>query len=184
MTRVGITGHRDLHDPTDALVSAAITKQLGEFGSVHGISSLAEGADQIFAEQVLKGGGALTAVIPSAHYGRSFATTAGKAAYRRLRALATEVIELPFPLSVGRGLLGCGAAGRRPRRRALGRVGRTPSARRRRHGAMSSPSPESVACRQPCCGRRVRAGVERDAALAGERAVKVRAPGSCFPRVR
>jgi hypothetical protein len=96
MTRVGITGHRDLYNPTYALVSAAITKQIGEFGSVHGISSLAEGADQIFAEQVLKGGGALTAVIPSAHYGRSFATTAGKAAYRRLRALATEVIELPF----------------------------------------------------------------------------------------
>ena len=96
MTRVGITGHRDLYNPTYALVSAAITKQIGEFGSVHGISSLAEGADQIFAEQVLKGGGALTAVIPSAHYGRSFATTAGTAAYQRLRALATEVIELPF----------------------------------------------------------------------------------------
>jgi hypothetical protein len=96
MTRVGITGHRDLSEATCRLVAAAITKQLGEFGSVHGISSLAEGADQIFAEQVLNGGGALTAVIPSAHYGWSFATTAGKAAYRRLRALATEVIELPF----------------------------------------------------------------------------------------
>jgi hypothetical protein len=35
-------------------------------------------------------------VIPSAQYGRSFATTAGKAAYRRLRALASEVIQLPF----------------------------------------------------------------------------------------
>lgn len=96
MTRVGITGHRDLHDPTCGLVSAAIARQLGEFGSVHGISSLAEGADQIFAEQVLKAGGALTAVIPSAHYGRSFGTTAGKATYRHLRAQATEVIELPF----------------------------------------------------------------------------------------
>ena len=83
MTRVGITGHRDLSEATCRLVAAAITKQLGEFGSVHGISSLAEGADQIFAEQVLKGEGALTAVIPSAQYGRSFATTAGKAAYRQ-----------------------------------------------------------------------------------------------------
>jgi hypothetical protein len=96
MTRVGITGHRDLHDPTRGLVSSAIAMQLGEFGSVHGISSLAEGADQIFAEQVLTAGGTLTAVIPSAQYGRSFATTAGKAAYRRLRALASEVIQLPF----------------------------------------------------------------------------------------
>jgi hypothetical protein len=96
MTRVGITGHRDLHDPTRGLVSTAIEMQLGEFGSGHGISSLAEGADQIFAEQVLMAGGMLTAVIPSAQYGRSFATTAGKAAYRRLRALASEVIQLPF----------------------------------------------------------------------------------------
>jgi hypothetical protein len=68
MTRVGITGHRDLHDPTRGLVSTAIAMQLGEFGSVHGISSLAERADQIFAEQVLKAGGTLTVVIPSAHW--------------------------------------------------------------------------------------------------------------------
>ena len=96
MTRVGITGHRDLHDPTCGLVSAAIALQLGEFGSVHGISSLAEGADQIFAEQVLRAGGVLTVVIPSARYARSFGTSAGEAAYRHLRAQAREAIELPF----------------------------------------------------------------------------------------
>jgi hypothetical protein len=96
MTRVGITGHRDLPDPTCRLVSAAIANELGRLDSIAGISSLAEGADQIFAEHVLEVGGALTAVIPSAHYARSFATSAGKATYRRLRAKATEVIELPF----------------------------------------------------------------------------------------
>jgi hypothetical protein len=96
MTRVGITGHRDLPEPTCRLVSAAIAAQLQRFESIEGISSLAEGADQIFAEQVVKAGGALTAVVPSAHYGRSFETTAGGATYRRLRARAREVIELPF----------------------------------------------------------------------------------------
>jgi hypothetical protein len=96
MTRVGITGHRDLSEPTCGLVAAAIAIQLERFPAIDGVSSLAEGADQIFAEQVLKAGGALTAVVPSAHYGRSFASTAGSAAYRRLRALAREVIELPF----------------------------------------------------------------------------------------
>jgi hypothetical protein len=96
MTRVGVTGHRDLPEPTCRLVAAAIAVQLDRFPAIDGISSLAEGADQIFAEQVLKAGGALTAVVPAAHYGRSFATTAGSAAYRRLRALAREVIELPF----------------------------------------------------------------------------------------
>jgi hypothetical protein len=97
MTHVGITGHRDLSEPTHTLVSAAITTQLRNFRPLHGISSLAEGADQIFAEEVLKAGGALTAVIPSADYGRGFATAAGRARYRQLRAQAMEVIQLPFP---------------------------------------------------------------------------------------
>jgi hypothetical protein len=96
MTRVGITGHRDLPEPTCRLVSAAIATQLERFDSIEGISSLAEGADQIFAEEVMKAGGALTAVVPSAHYTRSFETVAGGVTYRRLRARAREVIELPF----------------------------------------------------------------------------------------
>ena len=96
MTRVGVTGHRDLPEPTCKLVSAALATHLARFDSIDGVSSLAEGADQIFAEQVVRAGGALTAVVPSAHYGRSFQTTDGNATYRRLRALAREVIELPF----------------------------------------------------------------------------------------
>jgi hypothetical protein len=96
MTRVGVTGHRDLSAPTCKLLAAAIALQLEQFAAIDGISSLAEGADQIFAEQVLRAGGVLTAVIPAADYGASFATTDGSAAYRRLRALAQEVIELPF----------------------------------------------------------------------------------------
>jgi hypothetical protein len=96
MTRVGITGHRDLTEPTSRLVSAAIATQLRRFNSIDGITALAEGADQLFAEEVLNAGGALTAVVPSAHYGRSFETFAGNATYRRLRAKAREVIELPF----------------------------------------------------------------------------------------
>jgi hypothetical protein len=46
---------------------------------------------------VLQARGALTAVIPAADYAAAFGTDAGEAAYRRLRALASEVIELPFP---------------------------------------------------------------------------------------
>jgi hypothetical protein len=96
MTRVGVTGHRELPYRTHRLVSAAIAAELRRFRALHGISCLAEGADQIFAEEVLRAGGALTVVIPSADYGRGFATSAGKATYRELRAQAEEVIELPF----------------------------------------------------------------------------------------
>jgi hypothetical protein len=110
MTRVGVTGHRDLSEATCRLVASAIAIQLERFPSIDGISSLAEGADQIFAERVLGAGGALTVVIPSARYGRSFETTAGAAAYRRLRARAAEVIELPFATPSDEAYL---AAGRR-----------------------------------------------------------------------
>jgi hypothetical protein len=96
MTRVGITGHRDLRDRTHRLVAAAVATELAAYRPLHGISALAEGADQIFADQVLEARGALTAVIPSRDYAAAFGTDAGGEAYRRLRALATEVIELPF----------------------------------------------------------------------------------------
>jgi hypothetical protein len=81
---------------THRLVTAAVATELAGYRPLHGISALAEGADQIFAEQVLEARGALTAVIPSADYAAAFATDAGEAAYRRIRALASEVIELPF----------------------------------------------------------------------------------------
>lgn len=99
MTRVGITGHRDLREVTHGLVRAAVAAELAAYRSLHGVSSLAEGADQIFAEQVLEARGALTAVIPSADYAATFETVSARASYRRLRARATEVIELPFPRS-------------------------------------------------------------------------------------
>ena len=92
MTRVGITGHRDLLEPTCELVSAAIATHLGRFDSIDGISSLAEGADQIFAEQVLKAGGALTAVVPSAHYTRSFETLADVVGFAGERGVPTTVV--------------------------------------------------------------------------------------------
>jgi hypothetical protein len=97
MTRVGITGHRDLRDLTHGLVRAAVAAELAAYRPLHGISSLAEGADQIFAEQVLEARGALTAVIPAAGYAATFQTVSGRGMYRQLRARAVEVIELPFP---------------------------------------------------------------------------------------
>ena len=160
MTRVGITGHRDLPEPTCKLVSAAIATHLGRFDSIDGISSLAEGADQIFAEQVLKAGGALTAVVPSAHYTRSFETIAGDATYRRLHAQAREVIELPFNARPRRptGLRGS-ASSALPRCSSPCGTEHLPRAWAAR--PTSSPSPGSAASRRPSCGLGVRAAAER-----------------------
>jgi hypothetical protein len=94
MTRVGVTGHRDLGHPARRLVADALATELGGLGALRGISSLAEGADQLFAEQVLEAGGGLIAVIPCAAYGDAFSTDEGAHAYRRLRARADEVVEL------------------------------------------------------------------------------------------
>ena len=94
--RLGITGHQGLDSATAALVKEAIAQELAARGAVRGIGSLAEGADQIFAEAVLRGGGSLTAIIPSAGYERAFSDDRGRERYRSLRERSAEIIEMPF----------------------------------------------------------------------------------------
>ena len=97
MTRVGITGHRDLSGRTRDAVAAALAAELVALGPrVDGVTSLAEGADQIFADTVLAAGGTLTVVIPCTGYEQSFVSDGGAATYRGLRARASEVIELDY----------------------------------------------------------------------------------------
>ena len=66
MKRLGITGHQRLSPTSALLVNAALSETLSDQGEVCGVSSLAEGADQIFAEALLALGGSLIAIIPSA----------------------------------------------------------------------------------------------------------------------
>jgi hypothetical protein len=91
-------GHHRTSRPSRAHLQARVGRDrdpLGRFDSIDGISSLAEGADQIFAEQVLKAGGALTAVVPSAHYTRSFETLADVVAFAGERGVPTTVVWPP-----------------------------------------------------------------------------------------
>ncbi|GAA0410369.1 hypothetical protein Acor_35370 [Acrocarpospora corrugata] len=68
--RVAVTGHRDLTPETEDLVRAAMEGLLTPHGTaVVGISCLAPGADQIFAETVLSLGGRLEAILPVRGYG-------------------------------------------------------------------------------------------------------------------
>ena len=96
MKRIGITGHQGLDRATELRVSDAVRVELEGRGSVRGVTSLAEGADQIFATEVLRQGGALIAVIPSAGYESTFQTSQARKQYRALKANAIEVVELPF----------------------------------------------------------------------------------------
>lgn len=70
MTRIGITGHSNLSTESVPLVREALSTVLASYddGDLVGLSCLARGADQIFAEVVLEIGGKLEVVLPSVDY--------------------------------------------------------------------------------------------------------------------
>jgi hypothetical protein len=90
--RVGGTGHRLLDTETARLVERALHERLARLATdvLIGVSSLAEGADQLFAEAVLALGGSLEVVLPAERY-RDELPAASLAAYDRLLARASEV---------------------------------------------------------------------------------------------
>lgn len=61
-----------------------------------GVTSLAAGADQLFAETVHVLGGRLHVIIPSRHYGSTFVNPSDRDSYRRLLARADTVDTLAF----------------------------------------------------------------------------------------
>lgn len=88
--KIGVTGHRQLFD--DSWVKEAITASLSEVpSSCMGISSLAIGADQLFAEIVLHQGGTLHVVLPFEDYERTFDAGASRDRYFELLRCATSV---------------------------------------------------------------------------------------------
>lgn len=94
--RVGITGHQRLAD--DAAwhwVWGALVQEIQPSHETVGISSLAIGADQLFAECVLKFGGSLIAVIPFPDYSRTFRSENERLRYEQLLGAAEQVITLP-----------------------------------------------------------------------------------------
>jgi hypothetical protein len=74
VTRVGVTGHQRLEAP-DAWpwVAGAVRDELARLAPpLVGVTSLAIGADQLFARLVLEWGGMIHAVLPYADIERSF----------------------------------------------------------------------------------------------------------------
>jgi hypothetical protein len=97
MTRIGVTGHQDL--PAAAIDHARIRVEeiLGGLKTpLVGYSSLAEGADQLVASEILKAGGELHIVVPCEHYETTFEETVAKE-YERLLRSAAVVTQLPYP---------------------------------------------------------------------------------------
>jgi hypothetical protein len=98
VTRIGCTGHRNISPATRGDIAAAITAFLAAeaHNEFVGLSSLAEGADQVFALAVLAAGGQLHVVIPSQNYERSFESKQARCTYTVLLSLAESSNTLAF----------------------------------------------------------------------------------------
>ena len=99
MPRVGITGHRRIPGEAVEFVETAIRARLAELGAnspIEGITSLAAGADQIFARLVVDAGGGLHVVIPSDRYITSLPDDPSRDEYERLCKAALTLEQLPF----------------------------------------------------------------------------------------
>jgi hypothetical protein len=73
VTTIGVTGHQNI--PSEALifVQEGIADVIRWFdGLFTGVSSLAAGADQLFADTLLRSGGRLYALIPCRGYEKTF----------------------------------------------------------------------------------------------------------------
>jgi hypothetical protein len=91
--KVGITGHQRLDDPTDwNWVEQELSNVLEQLAPpLVGITSLAIGADQLFARAVLDHAGALEVVVPFDGYERTFTDKAAKREFDRLLRGASKV---------------------------------------------------------------------------------------------
>jgi hypothetical protein len=93
--RIAITGYRGLPAATERLVDKTIREQLVPYadGDLIGVSNLADGADQLFAQAVLDSGGELEVIDPAAQY-RNELPESVHATYDKLLVRAAKVDRL------------------------------------------------------------------------------------------
>jgi len=96
VSRIAISGHRDLGTETARLIDAAIRDALANHETdLIGLSCLADGADQIFARAVVDLGGRIEAVVPAEEY-RDGLPKQAHSAYNDLLSRAVAVHRMPF----------------------------------------------------------------------------------------
>ena len=96
MSVVGVSGHQMLPEIVRTYAEPTIIALLVcQPKPLIGLSSLAEGADQLFSEAVLRSGGTLHVVVPAQGYGDTFRGTS-RQTYHRLLAAADTVTTLRY----------------------------------------------------------------------------------------
>ncbi|MFC7530885.1 hypothetical protein [Actinoplanes sp. GCM10030250] len=110
LTRFGITGHRVLPPGIADHAVDHWRRVLPTGTGLLGVSSLADGADQLFAAHVLAAGGTLEAVLPCADYAGSLTADGSRARFEGLLHAAASVLTMPYPEPSDRGFLAAGQA--------------------------------------------------------------------------
>jgi hypothetical protein len=91
---IGITGHQELREK--GATRRALVNIVSALMPCVGLTSLAAGTDQLFAEVCGELGVTYQAVIPASHYASSFASDSDRLSFLALCSSASEVICLPF----------------------------------------------------------------------------------------
>lgn len=109
MNAVGVTGHQKIPEVMLPQVLAGIGRVLESVsGEVTGLTSLAAGADQHFAREVLERGGRLHVIVPCEGYESAFADQAARASFHELLAAAWKVETLPYDRPSGEAFMEAG----------------------------------------------------------------------------
>lgn len=97
MRSFGITGHQTIPKEALSRINLDLTKVLSQFSTgLVGVTSLAAGADQLFAKKVLELGGKLNVVIPCNNYERTFSNLSDLECFLSLLNQAEEIETLDF----------------------------------------------------------------------------------------
>jgi hypothetical protein len=92
---IGITGHQEREGADWVWARRGLANYLAQQGNlIVGWSSLAAGADQLFAQEVLVVGGSLNAVIPLLDYTECFESKRDLLEYHRLLKMCAQVVQL------------------------------------------------------------------------------------------
>lgn len=97
MTALGATGHQKIAPDARKFIVDAVRDILRRAESpLSAVTSLAAGADQLVATELLRTGGQLHIIVPSRNYERTFASKAGLASFRSLLEAAHSVTRLDY----------------------------------------------------------------------------------------
>ncbi|GLY99410.1 hypothetical protein Acsp02_66630 [Actinoplanes sp. NBRC 103695] len=110
LVRFGVTGHRILPPRVAEYAADRWAHELPAGGRFHGVSSLADGADQLFAAHVLAAAGKLHVVVPCQGYAGSLISDDSRTRFEEYRRAASTEVTLPFPEPSEQAFLAAGKA--------------------------------------------------------------------------